>query len=342
MNEILYILTPAISLGGIGLTSATLLYFVAQRFKLDVDPRIEDVEEILPGANCGGCGSPGCAPFAERLVKSDDISEMFCPVGGNAVMGEIANLLGKTVKEQKPQVAVLLCQGSCDARPKVTNYDGPRSCSIESMIYSGDTGCDFGCLGFGECVDACEFDAMHMDPETNLPVIDSDKCTACNACVKACPKEILELRPKNKRDLKIYVACKNEDKGGIAKKSCSLACIGCSKCEDVCPKGAITVENNLAYIDAETCTLCRKCVDVCPTHSILATNFPEKKVKVTTAKLKVKKTEAKKTTTDKPIEEKIVTAARSVVVAKKPITEIAAVETKPGESQKTVDSKTKN
>ena len=128
-------------------------------------------------------------------------------------------------------------------------------------------------------MDACTFGAMHLDEKTHLPVIDSDLCTACGACVKACPKDLIEMRPKNKRDLKIFVACKNQDKGGIAKKSCGFACIGCAKCEKVCPKDAITVDNFLAYIDAEKCTLCRKCVDECPTHSIIETNFPPKKVK---------------------------------------------------------------
>lgn len=120
---------------------------------------------------------------------------------------------------------------------------------------------------------------MYMDKNTGLPVISTDNCTACGACVVACPKDLIEMRPKNKRDLKIYVACRNQEKGGIAKKACAVACIGCSKCLQVCPKDAITVDNFLAYIHADTCTLCRKCVEVCPTHAIIETNFPPKKVK---------------------------------------------------------------
>ena len=176
-------------------------------------------------------------------------------------------------------MAVIRCQGGCDVRPKTTEYQGPRSCGISSLIYSGETDCQFGCLGDGDCVDVCKFDAMYMDEATGLPVVITDKCTSCGMCVDACPRNIIEMRPKHKRDLKIFVGCLNEEKGGIARKACDVACIGCSKCLDVCPKDAISMENNLAYIDPELCTLCRKCVDVCPTHSIIETNFPPRKKK---------------------------------------------------------------
>jgi RnfABCDGE-type electron transport complex B subunit len=273
------VLFTIISLSGLGLTSAFVLYVVAWKFKVFENPQIGKVEEMLPGANCGGCGVPGCRPFAEKLVESDDISDLHCPVGGNDVMADISNFLGKEVTEKVPLVAVLQCHGTCEARPKVNNYDGAKSCKISAMTFAGDTGCDFGCDGYGDCVDVCHFDALHMDPVTGLPVVNTENCTACNACVIECPKNLFELRPKRKRDLKIYVACKNEDKGGIAKKACSNACIGCNKCVKVCPKDAITVENFLAYIHADKCTLCRKCVPVCPTEAIIETGFPPPKVK---------------------------------------------------------------
>ncbi len=275
-----YVIVDTIAtLSGLGITAAVVLYFVAQKFKVYEDPRIDEVEEALPAANCGGCGFAGCRNFAEACVKSDDFSGLYCPVGGNDTMGEVAKIMGKDAVEQDPQVAVLLCNGTCDNRPKTNQYDGASTCAITSSLYGGDTGCQFGCLGHGDCVRVCNFDALHMDPVSGLPVVDDDKCTACGACVTECPKNIFELRKRAKKDRKIYVACKNEDKGGIAKKSCSAACIGCNKCFKVCPFEAITMNNNLAYIDSDKCRLCRKCVVECPTNAIIEIGFPPRKVK---------------------------------------------------------------
>ncbi len=277
---ILSIIYSAFLLAAIGVVAAIILYVVSKKFYVYEDPLIAEVEDILPAANCAGCGSPGCKAFAEKLVATEDISELFCPVGGNDVMKLVSEVLGKEVAEKDPTVAVLLCQGSCEVRPKTTEYQGPRTCAISAMVYGGETDCQYGCLGDGDCVKVCDFDAMYMNEETGLPVIITDKCTSCGACVTACPRDIIEMRPKNKRDLKIFVGCLNEDKAGIAKKSCSVACIGCSKCEDICPKDAVIMKDNLAYIDPIACTLCRKCVEVCPTDSIIETNFPKKKVKI--------------------------------------------------------------
>jgi len=275
MNEV--IIYTVVSLSAIGIIAGIILYFVAQRFKVYEDPRISEVEEALPGANCGGCGFPGCRAFAEALVKADDFNDLFCPVGGNETMEKIAKILGREVAIQDPQVAVVRCSGSYECRPRTTKYDGAGSCAIEANLYSGDTGCQYGCLGFGDCVEACDFSAIYMNLKTGLPEVIDDNCTACGACVKACPKDIIELRKKNKKDRKIFVSCINEEKGGIAKKNCSVACIGCMKCQKVCPHDAITVENFLAYIDPNKCKLCRKCVEVCPTNAILEINFPPRK-----------------------------------------------------------------
>lgn len=273
------ILYSVILLTVLGIVAALVLYVVSKKFYVYENPLIAEVEELLPGANCAGCGSPGCRSFAEKLVSTDNIADLFCPVGGNAVMKQVSEALGKEIVEQDPTVAVIRCQGSCEVRPKTSEYQGPRSCAISALIYSGETDCQYGCLGDGDCVVACKFDAMYMNEETGLPVVITDKCTSCGMCVTACPRGIIEMRPKHKRDLKIFVGCLNEEKGGIARKACSVACIGCSKCLDVCQKDAITMNNNLAYIDPAFCTLCRKCVDVCPTHSIIETNFPPRKVK---------------------------------------------------------------
>jgi electron transport complex protein RnfB len=284
-DSVLYSVLLLVSLGVI---SAVVLYIVSKKFYVYENPLIAEVEELLPAANCAGCGSPGCKSFAEKLVNTEDISNLFCPVGGNDVMKKVAAKLGKEVSEKEPTVAVLRCQGSCDVRPKTTEFQGPRTCAISSMIYSGETDCQYGCLGDGDCVKVCKFDAMYMDETTGLPVIITDKCTSCGACVEECPRDIIEMRPRNKKDLKVFVGCLNEDKGGIAKKACSVACIGCSKCIDACPKDAIIIENTLAYIDPVLCTLCRKCVPVCPTNSIIETNFPPRKEKKVEKKVEAK------------------------------------------------------
>lgn len=299
------VLYSVILLSALGVVAAIVLFIVSKKFYVYENPLIAEVEDFLPSANCAACGSPGCKSFAERLVNTEDISDLFCPVGGNDVMKQVAEKLGKEVAEKDPTVAVVRCQGSCEVRPKTTEFQGPTSCAISAMIYSGETDCQYGCLGDGDCVNVCQFDAMYMDEKTGLPVIISDKCTSCGKCVEACPRAIIEMRPKNKRDLKIFVGCLNEDKGGIAKKACAVACIGCSKCEEICPKDAITMQNTLAYIDPVLCTLCRKCVPVCPTNSIIETNFPPRKEKKTDEKKVVKKVVAKKEPIVEPVKTNI-------------------------------------
>ena len=273
------IVYTVITLSVIGASAAIILYFVAQKFKVYEDPRIDEVEEALPGANCGGCGYAGCRAFAEACVKENKLDDLFCPVGANDCMSEVASILGLEAVKKDPRVAIVRCNGSCDNRPKTNRFDGATTCAIASSVYSGETGCQFGCHGFGDCVESCDFDALHMNPETGLPEVTDDKCVACGACVDACPKNLIELRKKFPKERKIYVSCRNEDKGGVARKSCSVACIGCGKCEKECKFDAITIANNLAFIDSDKCKLCRKCVSVCPTNAIIEVGFPPRKIK---------------------------------------------------------------
>ena len=272
-----FILTAVLVLGGIALVAAVVLYICSKKFAVYEDPRVGQVTAVLPGANCGGCGYPGCSGMADALVKAADkgsLDGLFCPVGGADVMGQVADLLGMAIANTDPMVAVVRCNGTCENRPRIASYDGLMTCAVVNSCGAGETACGFGCLGCGDCVAACQFDAIHMNPETGLPEVDDDKCTACGACTKACPRHIIELRKKGPKNRRVFVSCVNKDKGPVAMKACKAACIGCGKCVKECQFDAITVENNVSYIDFNKCRLCRKCVTVCPTKAIHDVNFP--------------------------------------------------------------------
>ena len=273
------IVLAVVSLGAIGLIAAVILYAASKKFAVYEDPRIAQVAEVLPQANCGGCGYPGCSGFAAACVKAGSLEGKLCPVGGQPTMDKVAEILGLEATVSEPKVAVVRCNGTCANRPRVTQYDGVKSCAIAHATYGGETGCTFGCLGCGDCVSACTFGAIKMNPETGLPEVDEAKCTACGACSKACPRNIIEIRPKGKNNRRVYVQCVNKDKGVVARKACAAACIGCGKCVKVCPFEAITLENNLAYIDPAKCKSCRKCEMECPQNAIVAVNFPPRKAK---------------------------------------------------------------
>ncbi|HLP04684.1 MAG TPA: Fe-S cluster domain-containing protein [Paludibacter sp.] len=260
--------------------SAVILYFVSRKFHVHEDARIAEVEALLPAANCGGCGFPGCRGFASACVNAGTLAGLVCPVGGNPTMQKVASTLGKTAVTTEPTVAVVRCNGNCDVRPRTNRYDGASSCAIAHNLYSGETACSWGCLGLGDCELSCKFDAIHINPDTLLPEVVEEKCTSCGACVRACPKIIIELRKKGPKSRRIYVGCVNKDKGVSGRKACSVACTGCSECMDACEYGAITLDKNLAYIDAGKCKICRKCVAVCPSAAITEINFPPRKAEV--------------------------------------------------------------
>lgn len=182
------LLTAVVTLGVIGAGSAAILYLIGQKFKVEEDPRIQEVQDALPAANCGGCGFPGCASFASACVKAETLDGLNCPVGGQPTMDKVAQILGQTAPVAVKKIAVVRCSGSCDQRPRTNLYDGVSNCTIAAALYGGDTGCSFGCLGLGDCEESCTFDAIHINPETMLPEVVEDKCTACGACVKACRK----------------------------------------------------------------------------------------------------------------------------------------------------------
>lgn len=279
-----FILIAVLVLGAIALVAALVLFGVARKFAVDEDPRLGLVTEALPGANCGGCGFAGCGGMAAALVKGADegsIGGLMCPVGGAAVMGKVASLLGMEAAEADPKVAVVRCNGSCEHRPRIAEYDGLRTCAAMNSCGSGETGCGYGCLGCGDCVAACQFGAISINPETLLPEVDEEKCGGCGACSRACPRHIIEVRKKGPKGRRVYVQCVNKDKGAVAKKACSVACIGCGKCQKVCKFDAVTVEGSVAYVDPEKCRMCTKCVDECPTGALVKVNFPVKKARET-------------------------------------------------------------
>lgn len=276
------ILIAVIALGAIALVSSTVLYACSKKFAVKEDPRVGEVSELLPQANCGGCGFAGCSGMAVALVKGADagsIDGLFCPVGGQDTMNAVADLLGMAVANTEPKVAVVRCNGTCSNRPKVVEYSGLRTCAAMNACGAGETACGFGCLGCGDCVAACQFGAITINKDTGIAEVDEEKCTSCGACVKACPRNIIELRKRGPKGRRVYVSCVNKDKGPAAMKACKVSCIGCGKCQKECPFDAILITNNLSYIDPDKCRSCRKCEKVCPTHAIIAVNFPVPKAK---------------------------------------------------------------
>ncbi len=265
------LLSAIISLSAIGLIAAGVLFVASKKFKVFEDPKIDEVEGCLPGANCGGCGFAGCRNFAEAVVKAGALEDLNCPVAGPEGMAMVGKVIGVDVSACEPMIAVLRCNGSkTNAVPKL-NYDGAKSCQVAHSLFSGESGCPSGCLGLGDCVTVCKFNALDMDSETGLPVVDEEKCVACGACVKICPRLIYELRPKGESNRRVYVACMNTQKGGAAKTNCKVACIGCRKCVAATESKSVNVKNFLSYIatDVDVSEHGPHLIGSCPTGAII-------------------------------------------------------------------------
>ena len=273
------IITSIALLGGIGAVGGGLLYATSRRFKVDEDPRIDDVEALLPGANCGACGLKGCRDFACHCVAAGSLTGLYCPSAGTEGMSRIAAYLGTDeARAAKIPVAVVRCQGTVLTKARLdASYSGPRVCSIMDM-QAGDYQCMSCCLGCGDCVKACPWDAIHINAATGLPEVEPDKCVGCGKCAATCPRNVIEIRSRGIAakggERRVWVACGNCQKGGTARKQCSVACIGCGKCAKACPFGAIEIKNNLAHIDGDKCRTCGKCIPVCPMGAIRSVNIP--------------------------------------------------------------------
>ena len=258
------ILISAVIIGGIGLVIGLLLGLAGKKFAVEVDEREVAVREALPGNNCGGCGYPGCDGLAAAIVTGEAAVNA-CPVGGADAAAVIGKIMGQEVAETERQVAFVRCGGSCSKSKNEYEYYGVEDCAM--MIYVPNGGakiCNEGCLGFGSCVKACTFDALHI--QDGIAVVDRENCKACGKCITACPQHLIDLVPY---DQKTLVKCKCEQKGKAVITGCDAGCISCMKCVKNCPADAITMVNNVAKIDFEKCTNCGTCQEVCPRHCIV-------------------------------------------------------------------------
>ena len=257
------VITPVLLVAAIGLICAGLLVFASKVFHVAVDERVSLVREALPGANCGGCGYAGCDAYAAALVADEGLSCTLCSPGGAAAAAQIAEVLGRSAGATEPVVAQVMCNGTCDASRTLLDWQGMQSCKGAKGWFSSPNACMFGCMGLGDCVDACQFDAIGII--NGVAVVNRENCVACGACTGVCPQQIIKLVPEKNQ---VHVLCSSKDKGAVARKNCDNACIGCMKCTTVCNFDAISVEDNLARIDVAKCTSCGLCASVCPTGAI--------------------------------------------------------------------------
>jgi len=264
MNTAIMILAVML---GVGIFFGFVLAFANKKFAMEENPLIHEVDEVLPKGQCGACGYAGCAKYAEAVVEKEDVPPNLCVPGKAAVAAKVAELTGKKAEATEERVAHLKCRGTKTAAHAAYSYKGIHDCSAAKLIQGGPKGCKFGCIGFGNCVSVCPFGALSMGDD-GLPIVDRDLCTGCGKCEETCPQHIIELVSP---EAKAIVSCSSHDKGMIARKVCTNACIGCGLCMRNCTHGAIKIENNLAVVDTKICReQCEEatCLAKCPTKAI--------------------------------------------------------------------------
>lgn len=251
-------------LAGVGAVFGMGLAFAAKKFAVKIDPRVEQVTEVLAHAHCGACGYAGCEQYAEAVVHKPEVPPNLCTPGGARCTEAVAMITGKKAEVREPIFARVMCQGGWDKSVKRYRYEGVQDCRAAVLAGGGDKSCAYGCLGYGTCARVCPFGAITMG-EDYLPIIDITKCTGCRKCEGACPKKVIEVLPASKQ---VLVSCHSKDKGADTRKHCQVGCIACGICVKVCPFDAPKVEKNLSRIDLDKCRICGLCVTKCPTKAI--------------------------------------------------------------------------
>lgn len=260
MNLILYTIIVALI---IGFVLGLLLGLFKKIFAVEVDPKVQEVRDALSGANCGGCGYAGCDAFAEAVVKGEAPTNG-CVAGGAAVSAKVSEIMGVKAESSKPKIAFLACAGTKDCAKQKGTYEGVKTCAAAQLTANGTKMCDFGCIGFGDCVQACPFGALSMNPN-GLPVVNSEKCVGCGKCVKTCPKHLFVLINKDTRGAIAQCSNHSDNKPQI-KKDCAVGCFKCGMCARKCPKACIDLTSGIPQIDYEKCVSCGACVAACPDH----------------------------------------------------------------------------
>ena len=267
------VLFAVLVLGVIALVFGLILSVAAKVFEVEVDERLPQIQECLAGANCGGCGYPGCGGCAEAILAGKAPINACAPAGAEGA-AKIAAIMGLEAPSGEKMVAHVLCNGGCNAKDSF-EYRGVKDCLAATKVCGGDAkACHYGCFGFGSCVAACKFDAIHV--ENGVAVVDKEKCTNCGACRAACPHHLIVGVPYKQ---KVFVNCSNKDKGPAVTKVCEASCIACGMCERTCKFDAIHVVNNVAVIDYSKCKNCTMCAKACPRNAIEPIPTPEEKEK---------------------------------------------------------------
>ncbi|MBN2653424.1 MAG: RnfABCDGE type electron transport complex subunit B [Spirochaetales bacterium] len=268
MSELVQYILTVVSMGLLGAFLAVLLFFVSKFFAVKKDQKIVDVEEILPGINCGACGFPGCSGYANAIVNSGAPIDK-CSPGAGAVISALASYLGIEAGEDSlPMKAFVACRGSRDKAAIKYDYRGMKDCNAMKLLYQGDKVCSYGCLAGGSCIKVCPVDAISYDSE-GCVVVDQKKCIGCEKCIAVCPTNVIKMIPENS---KFAVACNSKDKGGVVKKYCTVGCIGCKICEKVSTDGGFIIEDFLARIDYSKISNQNIAYQKCPAKCILELN----------------------------------------------------------------------